>query len=380
MSVLAFGRRSKVEALLASNGDDSAPVSQASLNAFGNAVITVTAYCNAVRFTTLAPVSPGNEPAWFATLDANLTNMKTHAQAWIDQIGPSMTAIPQAIINFDNSFEGQYATIMALLTQIGGGTPTPQQKKDLLTEMNALLSALGTQQQSILDANTRLIQFNDNLSADHQALTTGASSITNAITSDKNDVVMMNQAIKNLNLDIQMYNQIVTWSAIGLVLSVFACIVGIVLAVATFGAGVVVIVGAAIGAGASIAGLAVAETKIKEDTQNIQKAQQELSDDNQQIVVLNSVANAVDGLVQKNAAAGKSMETVLSDWATLMVKMKAVIDDLDQSEGDIGSVLDTGDMVTTRSAWQQLAAFAGNMQSSLGGITAEAPVKVSTAA
>lgn len=376
MAVLIFSR-------FASNGNPppgaDAPVTEASLNAFGNAVASVSAYSNAVRFTELAVV-PGSEPAWYAALNGNLTNMKTHAQAWIDTIGPSMTAIPQAIINFGDTFEGQYATIVALLTAIGSGTPTKQQKKDLLTEMNALLVALEAQRQTIVDANGRLIQFNDNLSADHQALTTGAASITNAIASDNTDITLVNLAMKNLQADIDAMNQVVKWSAVGLGASIFVGIVGVVVAFVTFGAGALIVAGAVVGAGLSIAGLAVAETRIKDDTAALQQKTQQLSDDHRQIAVLNSVANAVDSLAQKNAAAGSAMDVVLSDWATLSAKLKAVIDDLDQAKGDIGSILDLGDMATTRTAWQQLTDFATNMQTSLASITVEKPVTVKPAA
>lgn len=376
MAVLIFSR-------FASNGSPppgaDAPVTEASLNAFGNAVASVSAYSNAVRFTELAVV-PGSEPAWYAALNGNLTNMKTHAQAWIDTIGPSMTAIPQAIINFGDTFEGQYATIVALLTAIGSGTPTKQQKKDLLTEMNALLVALEAQRQTIVDANGRLIQFNDNLSADHQALTTGAASITNAIASDNTDITLVNLAMKNLQADIDAMNQVVKWSAVGLGASIFVGIVGVVVAFVTFGAGALIVAGAVVGAGLSIAGLAVAETRIKDDTAALQQKTQQLSDDHRQIAVLNSVANAVDSLAQKNAAAGSAMDVVLSDWATLSAKLKAVIDDLDQAKGDIGSILDLGDMATTRTAWQQLTDFATNMQTSLASITVEKPVTVKPAA
>lgn len=376
MAVLIFSR-------FASNGNPppgaDAPVTEASLNAFGNAVASVSAYSNAVRFTELAVV-PGSEPAWYAALNGNLTNMKTHAQAWIDTIGPSMTAIPQAIINFGDTFEGQYATIVALLTAIGSGTPTKQQKKDLLTEMNALLVALEAQRQTIVDANGRLIQFNDNLSADHQALTTGAASITNAIASDNTDITLVNLAMKNLQADIDAMNQVVKWSAVGLGASIFVGIVGVVVAFVTFGAGALIVAGAVVGAGLSIAGLAVAETRIKDDTAALQQKTQQLSDDHRQIAVLNSVANAVDSLAQKNAAAGSAMDVVLSDWATLSAKLKAVIDDLDQAKGDIGSILDLGDMATTRTAWQQFTGFATNMQTSLASITVEKPVTVKPAA
>jgi hypothetical protein len=372
MTVLAFARPRRPHVLAAI--PDSGPLSKTSLNGFGNAILTVTTYCNQVRNTNLAPVTPGNEPAWYATLNANLTNMKTHAQAWIDTIGPSMTAIPQAIINYDDTFEGQYATIVALLTVIGGGTPTPQQKKDLLTEMNALLAALGVQQKAIQDANVQLIQFNDNLTADHTALTTGASSVTNALTSDKTEVQNLTTRIQALNADLQSNTTLLDFAIAGLAIGAFACLAGIVLAFSTFGIGVVVAIGGFVAVAGSATGIALAEVNIQNDTHAIQTGQTQLDADKQQIVILNSVANSVDVLYQQNTLAGQAMDNVLRDWSTLMFKVKNVIDSLEQAEGNIGSILEIGDMASTRMTWQQLAIFATNMQTTLSNITLQDPV------
>jgi hypothetical protein len=68
------------------------------------------------------------------------------------------------------------------------------------------------------------------------------------------------------------------------------------------------------------------------------------------------------------------MDNVLRDWSTLMFKVKNVIEKIEQAEGDIGSILDIGDMASTRLAWQQLAIFATNMQTTLSNITLQDPV------
>ena len=65
------------------------------------------------------------------------------------------------------------------------------------------------------------------------------------------------------------------------------------------------------------------------------------------------------------------MNVVLTDWATLTVKVQGVINDLEKAEGDIESILDAGDMESARLAWQQLSAFAQNMQYGLANVTAD---------
>jgi hypothetical protein len=374
MTVLAFVRPTKVGRILAIDTAPSSPMSQPSLNGFGNAVISVTSYCNAARASALLPPLPGNVPAWYPTLNTNLQNMKGHAQIWLDTIGPSMTAIPQAIINYDNKFEGQYATIVALLTQIGTNPPTPQQKTDLLTEMNALLAYMQGQHKVISDSNDALIAFNNNLSTDHTALTTGAASVTAAIQSDQADVKAMKIQIDALHKAVDALNQQVTFSAIGIGGGLFVALIGVFLTIATVGAGAFVVVLGVAGAVASIGTLIAAEVEIQQANDRITAASAELSTDNQQITVLNSVSTTMDMLMKKNSDAMTSMTTILTDWATLTGKLQGVIDDLNTAEGDIGSILDLGDMATTKAAWTQLAAFAQNMQNGLGNVTVDPTV------
>ena len=379
MSILAFVRTPNAKPITPEHDDPASAVSLQSLTDFTNAAATVWSYSHTVTQTDLGPVVKGKEPAWYNALNGNLSTMKAHAQAWLDTIGPSMTDIPQAIINFDNKFEGQYATILALLNAIGVGTPTPQQKKDLLDEMNSLLSELTAQKVVIDAANGRLIGFNDNLTSDHTALTTGAASVTNAITSDKDDVISQNALMKNLQADLNKWSAVATTAEVAIGLSFFAAVIGLWMTLATFGAGSFVLAAGVVGLTASVAVTIAANVMTAQDASAILAKQNAISDDNKQIIILNVVASTVDGLVAKNAIASTAMGVIMSDWATLMVKMKAVIEDLTTAEGDIGSILDVGDMVTTKLAWRQLTDFATNMQSSIKSISAVAPAALNKA-
>jgi hypothetical protein len=374
MSVLAFVRTPDAKPITPESDDPSTPMSLKSLTDFTNAAATVWTYSHTVTQTNLGPVDPKNPPTWYAELNSNLSAMKTHAQSWLDTTGPSMTNIPQAIVNFDNKFEGQYATIIDLLNAIGGGTPTAQQKTDLLEVMNSLLSELTGQGEVINEANKALIGFNDNLTSDHTALTTGAASVTNAITADKDDVIKQNGRVKNLQADMATWQAVATAAEVAIGLSFFAAAIGLWMTIATFGAGALVLAGGIVGLAASVGTTIAANVKIAQDASAILDAQNDISDDNKQVVILNTVASTVDGLMEQNATASKAMMVIMSDWGTLMTKMKSVIDDLDAAEGDIGSILDVGDMKTTKLAWTQLTSFADKMQSAIESIAAVTPV------
>lgn len=379
MTVLAFVRPTKVQSILKADQAPDSPLSEASLNSFGDAILRVTSFSVAARAATLCPPLPGKTPDWYPQLNKNLTTLQDHALNWINNIGPSMTAIPQAIIDYNNTFQGQYDTIVALLTAIGTNPPTEQQKKDLLTEMNKLLGDLLAKRKTVLDTQQSLIKFNSDISVDYTALNSGAASITNAIQTDKGDVVAMKGKIEALQLAMDKLHQELVWAGLGIAAGAIVGLIGLFVGLFTFGLGLFIGLAGVAGMIASTGVMIAAGVEIQQDADAIAEAMNEMNVDNQQIAVLNSVATTIGSLVQKGDVAVKAMATVLNDWATVTVKLQSVIDDLSAAEGDIGSILDLGDMKTTNAAWSQLAAYAQNMQNGIGGVVInDTPVEIKT--
>jgi hypothetical protein len=87
----------------------------------------------------------------------------------------------------------------------------------------------------------------------------------------------------------------------------------------------------------------------------------------------------VSNLEKQNVSSGAAMTDVLTTWNTLIIKMKAVITDVETAETDIGTILDAGDVRSAVTAWGQLTAFATNMQTALGNLVPLAPVKIAVA-
>jgi predicted nucleic acid-binding Zn-ribbon protein len=372
MSVLAFAR--------AANAEPATDIeaTKQSLTDFLNAVNKITGYSHAVSNTVLAQITDP-KPEWFDPLSKNLETMKTHAQDWVDNVAPSMTSVPQAVINFDNSFEVRCQTIMTLLDTIGENPATDEQKRKLKEEMDALLDELKLQQSTIKEDQDKLTQYKDNLSADHKALTTGAASITEAINKDKEAVKALNDDIENLKWQISIWDHVCTASEIQFGTAVvFSLVLFFRWRSGTASGGDVFLPLALFGE--ATAGTILSKEKIRGLKQKIDADAEKISDENKQIAHLNEVAATVNSLVDNNNGAMIAMDKVVDKWNTLTSEMQKVVDDLANAEGDIGKVIDKQSMTKTKDAWTDLMRFATQMQITLTSITLMPPEDTESAA
>ncbi len=369
MSALAFAR--------AAIDDTAAELAdiQAKLTTYLNAVAKITADAHTMRNAVLVAVNPNNEPSWYAPLKANFTNAQTHAANWLDTIMPDFTNVPQAIIDYNNTFSVTYDSIMAILKAIGTGNPTSKQRADLLDLFGGLTDELTAKQAKIKAVQDEIKTFNDNLAADNTALTTGAASINNAIHDDEKRIANLTVEIVSLQAEIAKMNRLMTASEIG-VAGFF------VVSMLMMNSGPLALAVGVIGVGSSLAGIIAATVIIRRDQSKIDDDQAEITQDQAQIVVLNVIANTVSTLVGTIKDAEAQMNPVLSTWATLAVKMKAVTDKLADASGpDFLKILkETIDLEASKKAWEQLADFATKMQATPITISTDAPVVIPRAA
>lgn len=348
---------------------------QTKLTAYLNAVAKITADAHTLRNAVLGVVDPNNMPSWYPTLKLNFTNAQGHAANWLDTISPDFTKVEQAIIDYSNTFSASYGYIMNLLNAIGTGDPTREQRAELIELFSALTDALKDQQTKIKGVQDEIKGFNDNLAADNTALTTGAASITNAIDDDTKQIANLSAEIVSLKAEIARMNQLLTVSSIG--------VPGfIVVSMLLMNSGPLATAVGVIGVGASIAGLITATVKIRNDQSKIDDDQAKITQEQAQIVVLNLIADTVKTLVNTIRDAELQLDPVLSTWATLGVKMQAVIDQLNKASGPdfLKIIKEKVDLVASKTAWDQLADFATKMQEKSITIATDAPVAIPRAA
>ncbi len=352
MSVLALAR---------SNRDDTAAElrqMQEKLTAYTNAVAAITANAHTITKASLQQIDPANPPAWWNTLSGNFTACQGHAQTWIDTIYPSLTRVPQAIIDYNTYFQATTTRIDKLLEAMEGKTPTEEQKKTLLSLLNLLVTKLASSRAEVEAVRADIKVFTQEMAADHKALTTGSASITAAIEDTNRNVTRLKERIEALRLKIVALNAQATAAALALGMSFIVGYIGM-----TFLPFIMIPI-AIIGAGVSIGFLIDAAVQLSKTQQEIADDSASLTKNEKQALVLAAIASTVDGLVSSIDQITTNIDVVSAAWATLDVKIKSVMDSIKAARDEhwLDILLQEIDIDASRTAWKQLQEFAKKMQ------------------
>lgn len=352
MSVLALAR---------SNRDDTTTEllqMQEKLTAYTNAVTVITANAHTITKASLPNLDAANPPAWWSSLSEKFTACQGHAQTWIDTIYPSLTRVPQAIIDYNTYFQLTTTRISNLLDAMEGKTPTPEQKATLLSLLNLLVTKLASSRAEVEAVRADIKVFTQEMAADHKALTTGSASITAAIEDTNKNITRLKARIEALRLEIVALNAQLTAAAVALGVSLVIGYIG--MTVMPF----VMIPIAIIGAGVSIGFMADAIVRLNKTQQDILDDTSSLTKNEKQALVLAAIASTVDALVGAIDQITANIDIVSSAWATLDVKLKAVMASIKAARDDhwLDILLEQIDIAAAKKAWTQLEAFAEKLQ------------------
>jgi hypothetical protein len=328
------------------------------LTAYWDAVNMITLHSHSITKQVLQQVDAANPPAWWTPLSTNFASCQAHAQTWIDTIYPELTRIPQAIIDYNNYFVATSNRILALLQQMGTKPPSPAQKARLVL-MLRLLSEKLTKSKGEIDAVRSLIKaFTKNMAADHVALTIGANSVTKAIEENNAAVKALNADIAMLKAEIDQLNVQLIAAINGLAVTVFVSYM--LMSVTPFLAVPIAIIGVSVSLGFMIDAL----VRISKKQDEVIAKSQTLTKTEAQGVILAAIAATVDSMKKSIDAITTHIDIVASAWATLDVKMKAVLDDVNAArEADIRKILEKEiDIEAAKAAWAQLNEFAEKLQ------------------
>lgn len=330
------------------------------LAAYWNAVTLITANAHAITRTVLTPGDTEALPSWWPTLSANFKSCQGHAQNWIDTIYPSLTAIPQAIINFDNSFKTTSRKMLDVLAQIDK-KPTDELKADFVKLLTYLLDKLGKSMKDIEDTKAAILGFTRDMAADHQALSTGSASIAKAIDDSEQTVARLTARIEFLKLEIDRLNQQLTVAALALTTSVTVSYA--LMSVAPYVSLAIAIVGIGVSTGFIIDAL----VRLKQAQDEILASTAQIAREKRLVVILKAMALTIDSMLTGIASITKHIDTVSSAWATLHVKMKSVLDNLKAAEGRswVDLVYKEMDIETAQTSWTDLREFCEKLQAAM---------------
>ena len=347
-----------------------------------NANNTVTSYCLAVQEITLNPVQGETQP-WFPALTNALSAAKVHTNTWLVGDSPLgsvlFSTIPQAIINYGNSFNACMSIISTIASQV---TPvTAAQKTEINELIQATLDSLNEQLTTIGGADgksaivAQLSQFLTWTQDDETAFTSGQSNAENAIIKDNEQILDVKNKITFYTQKLAADSKIAAESEMGTALGIFMVVVSLAAAFMTDGAATPLVLGAVglCAVGGAIYGDVVFSEAMKQDLATIREQQQELTDEQNQVAALTTISTSMGALTKDANNAMNALVGITNQLQILRAKLMSVQEDINQmSLDEIIPALLQADVNTAIGAWKQLINFAQAMQNS--SITQQQPI------
>jgi hypothetical protein len=352
MSVLALLRTD-------SNAASDVQAMKVKLVDYWNAVASINANAHTIVNTNLRKVDEtGAQPEWWDGLSKNFHDCQSHAQVWLDTIYPSLTRVPQSIIHYNMYFNLTSQRILQLVTKLASGTPSEEDKRKLIELLTLLVTKLGASKTAVRAVRDDIKSFTALLAADHVALTTGASSVSQALKADEEEVKKINLLIEEIRSAIKDLNFRLGLAEGGLGLAITVGIVGAFFLPWLF------IPLAIIGAGASIAAIVILSDQLAEKQTALEAEVKKVGKIALQVIVLQAIAASVDVLTDAIDDINDNIEVVADTWEKLEGDLGAIIEKLSVApDQDWSKIITKGfDIAAAREAWKHLADFASDLQ------------------
>ena len=280
--------------------DLDASVEKTKLLTFFQLRTVMSSYSRGVLYATLYDPTLGNKPDWYDTVVGHLTATQTQSQRWFDTVAPPLTALPQTYIK-------DLDTV-----------------KSILDELATIARA---QSNAIALRKSDLHAYLSDLAQAINGLTEGANTVNDAIADQKKEVQDTTDAIAALQMQLQADIRAVIGSSVVAFIGLIGMIVAIALAVANPVAGF--IAGAVVGAltlAGGVIGTALTSVSVVADQNAIIQKQSELSTENQQVVVLNSLALTLNRLTDTYKDPGFDLSGLAATWSTMNTNLEDVRD------------------------------------------------------
>ncbi|ASS73579.1 hypothetical protein CIG75_00375 [Tumebacillus algifaecis] len=332
-------------------------LAQDSIIDYINACNTVSAY--SYSFANSSLIALKKPPEWYSDFVAQFGVAKGNAMQWNTSLIPNMIAIPQMIVDSNRIITAKFNNINQDLKDL----EKYPNDKDVIDDLKQNLKSIYNRVNGDLDSINGLIQdlqtFAETLKNDYSTLNVGIEQLNSAEEANEAEVKRLQQEIQDLQDEIEKYNQIMTASVIGVGVSIFVTLVGIVVGVATGGIGWAIVPVGIIGVGASTAGIVIASSKIQAAQLQIGKDAADLDAYNEDLVVLNTEIETLSKLITANEAAQEALVDVSKLWQDMADSTKQLLDDLEKAESEVTSDLAqcSQDVQSAQNEWNALEQF-----------------------
>ena len=260
---------------------------------------------NSAAVTTLVPAYYSTLIG-YASIEATLKSVVSDAQIWPDSLcEPYTTGVPGLFISFNATFQAAAANLTAQVNTLNADPTDAAAMSALSSQLQALLAELLTLQAPMTTLQTQLVAYQKTL---------------------QNDYDEIEAAIQSLNADASE-------------------------AVAT--------VTASVNVTYQMLGPCAAIVQMTSTTQASIK--QAIDATQSEAVPIALEQALLSSMLTQNENATTAMSTILGQWAALIDKYEAVIDNLEGAESASSAILAELDIQTAETSWSQLASYAQSL-------------------
>ncbi|MED4728369.1 HBL/NHE enterotoxin family protein [Aneurinibacillus migulanus] len=327
-----------------------------------NACNLVSSYAYGFTNAKLSPLD--NPPAWYSSFMEDFGIAKGHAMQWNSSIVPQLLSVPQNLCDMNQIVQAKFRTITQLLTQ---WQENPQDKT-IQTEISDQLDSLYNRVTEEEDICTQLLssiqEFDHNIQADYLTLKQGLDDSLHQLDSDQAEINRLKKEIDNLTEEIEANRTLLTVAEVGMGISIFVCIVGIGVGIATGGAYLAIVGVGVSGMIASIGTTITMSMKIQADQNKIAADSAELDSLSRDVLVLSANAETLKKLCAANQQAQEALLTIKSLWNEFAKNIKNLHKEINIVEADVSASDITGaiaEFVLVQKDWNELDAFSNQL-------------------
>lgn len=331
---------------------------QNDLEKSATAVARVTGYCHAVAKSTIS--DPPTPVAWYSEFKANMTVAKENASTWLVSLQPALTAgYNEIIASYGEQFMNYSAMLIEQATPYKKDPrPLPKTEREaMINAFKELLEELTSRQKKMNDLYTRLQSFSAAVIKDRANFEKARSQAAMDSTVNKARVKRLRDKIEEIRKNVEANSKTRTSSV--LVVVGAAVLAGAAIAL-TGGAALIILCGLC--AGAAIYGGYTgikAHIELKKDLAEIEELSSTCTREEALIVWLETTEKSIKNLVAEADKAAQALSSIMTAWNTLCEKMNSVIEDLTKANNEKASGMRTVVALSAaHTGWQKLAAVA----------------------
>jgi predicted nucleic acid-binding Zn-ribbon protein len=252
----------------------------------------------------------------------------------------AIVQLPQTISQQSaNLFDLESSMIEAYLQMLIADPTNQKAKTGLAQALTALSSNIQAQAKTADTILSQLSSFSTNIGQDAPKLAVIAQGALDDAGTDTKTITKLQGEIESLKQQIQTAQTIITISEIGIGVSLFVGLVGVLccLIPGAEGVGAGLIVLGVAGEVTSITLTAVESVKVKDFQNEIDSDQKQITGLHQDIILLNGISAQFNALYQSNQQAQKALASILAMWTNLDGIVNQVKDEIASTNTDVTS-------------------------------------------